>query len=230
MPTPSSIISTSAALMNDAAQTQYTNTACLPYLNLAITILQETFELNSLPVTHKTSTTLAVPIGTASVGYYTTPALPADLIEIEQLWESDHGLNKWVPVHKEDFIPQYLLDGTGISRFGVWAWKNQFIELVPANAIIDLKIDYIAKLFQPVTIGTINVDLLANNIESFLEFETAAFCALFIAENETRATTLAGLAVDSLQRSLGIQIKPTQSIITRRRPFRAAFKLRRSIH
>lgn len=227
MPTPSQIITTAAALMNDAAQTQYTNTACLPYLNLALRILQETFELNGIPVTNKTSTTLVVPANTSSIGYVTTPALPADLVEIQQLWESSpSGTNKWIQMFKREFIPHYLQDGTAISQFRIWAWKNQFIELVAANTIIDLKLDYTASIFSTITAATIDSDLAATNIETYLEFETAALCAMFIGENETRFTSLSGFAADALNRSLGIPIKGMQAIVTRRLPFRAAFKRR----
>lgn len=227
MPTPSQIIGTVAALMNDAAQTEYTNAACLPYLNIALDILQETFELNGLPVTNKTSAVIVVPSGTAYIGFSTTPALPYDLIEIQQLWESDTGLNRWIPMVKKEFIPSSLRSSSLLSQFFIWAWKNQFIEILPASADIDIKLDYIASIFAtPITIANINGDLLATNIKTYLEFETGALCALFIGENESRARALEGLAGNALDRALGIPIKGMQSIVTRRLPFRSGFKSR----
>lgn len=228
MSIPSQIITTVAALMNDAAQDEYTNAAVLPYLNLAMQILQETYQLNDIPVTHKTSSTLIVPANTPLIGYTTTPALPPDLIEIESLWESNTTQNKWVPMKRVDFLPNYMR-GTSVSLFGIWAWKNQFIEVLPSNAIIDIKMDYVASMFVKVTIATIDQDLLATNITTYLEFQTAALCALFFAENESRAMALNGLAADALQRSLGIPIKQMQSMPIRRRPFRASYKSRRNV-
>lgn len=231
MPAPSTIITTVAGLMNDAAQTQYTNAVCLPMLNLALDSLQETFELNGIPTTNKTSALINVPLGTSLIGFSTTPALPSDLVEIQELYESDEGLNQWgSPLARREFIPHHLQDGTAVSRFGMFAWKNNQIELIAASVDIDLKLDYIASIFNtPVLIGNINVDIPIPNIKSFLEFKTAAFCALFIAENETRAMALNGEAGLALDRSLGISVKAMQFIPTRRRPFRAGFKSRKAI-
>lgn len=228
MPKPSEVITIVAALMNDAAQTQYTNAECLPFLNLALSELQEIFELNDIPITHETSATITIPTGVDRLGFDTTPALPSDLIEIIQLWESDNGQNRWFPVDKKDFIPHYLQDNTAVSRFFVWEWKHGRIHVIPANTPIDLKIDYNASMFNlPIKIKDINVNLPFTNIGTFLDYKTAALCAMFIAENETRAMALDSSSGAALSRALGIPIKGMQSIVTRRRPFRAAFKQRR---
>lgn len=225
MPKPSEIISTVASLMNDTAQSVYTDTACLPYLNLAMRILQEEFELNDIPVTHKTSAAITVPTGYTKIGFDTTPALPSNLIEIEELWESTSGQNQWIPVVRKDFLPHYL-EGQTISQFLIWAW-NGAIELLPANTINDLKLDYLASLFiNPIKIANIDVDIPLVNVQTTLEFKTASLCALFIAENESRAIALNGEANEALGRSLGIPIKGMQTVITRRRPFRSSFKRR----
>lgn len=227
MPKPSTIISTVASLMNDSEQFLYTNAATLPYFNLALNELQEIFELNDIPKTHKTSASILIKAGISRVGFDTTPALPSDLIEIEQLWESFSGQNRWVPVTKRDFIPHYLEDTTRISSFLVWAWKDGRIELMPANTDNDLKLDYIGSIFKtPILIKDIDVNILATNVETYLEYKTAAICAEFIAENDSRAKVLEGKAFEALQRSLGISVKGMQMIVTRRRPFRSSFKRR----
>lgn len=231
MPTPAQIISAVSALQNDTAQQRYTNVTCLPYLNLALDILQEIFELNSLPITNETSSpVITVPSGTSIntfVNQNTTPALPADLIEIQQLWESPTGLNQWTPMTKKEFIPHYLEDGTQISRFLIWAWEKGSIVLLTANADNDLRMDYTASMFTtPILISAIDDDLQFTNIKTYLEFETAALCAMFIGEDEKRSLMLSGLAADALSRALGIPIKGMQSITTRRRPFRSGWKRR----
>src|SRR6266571_4804495 len=140
MPKPSDIILAAASLMNDSSQSLYTNMVCLPYLNLSLDELQETFELNDIPVTHQTSTTIIIPAGVDRLGFDTTPAFPSNLIEIQQLWESDTGLNKWIPMTKMEFLPNYLKDGTTISQFLIWDLENGRVKLIAANAAIDLKI------------------------------------------------------------------------------------------
>lgn len=227
VPKPSEIITTVAGLMNDAAQTAYTNAACLPYLNLAMSELQELYELNDLPITQETSAAITIPEGISSIGHDTTPALPSDFIELKQLWESQSGLDQWSPVVKRDFIPHYLENGTQESQFLIYAWKKGRITFIPCIQDNDLKLDYVASIFNlPILIKDINVNLPFTNIETYLDYKTAALCAMFVAENETRAAALDALSGTALSRSLGIPIKGLQSIITRRRPFRQAYKAR----
>lgn len=231
MPLPSDIITTVSGLMNDFAQTQYTNTVCLPMLNLALDELQELYELNGLPITNEVSAAITVPVGVNEIGLATSPALPIDLIEIQELWESPTGLNNWTPMVKKDFIPHYLEDNTTISMFLIWALESGNVSLIAANAVIDLKIDYTANIFNtPIVIGAINTNLPFTNIKTYLEYKTAALCAMFIAENPERAGALDSLAGTALTRSLGIPIKGMQSITTRRRPFRASYKRRGTVY
>lgn len=227
MPKPSEIITTVAGLMNDTDQAVYTNTVCLPFLNLALDELQELYELNGIPVTNETSAAITIKAGISEIGFDTTPALPSDLIEIQQLWESPVGLNRWTPMVKKEVIPHYLEDGTTISTFLIWALEHSRINLIPANADIDLKIDYIASLFNtPILIKDIDVNLPFTNVKTYLEYKTSALCAMFIAENESRALALDSLTGTALSRALGIPVKGMQSIVTRRRPFRQSFKQR----
>jgi hypothetical protein len=227
VPKPSAIITTVAALMNDAAQSNYTNAACLPYLNLALNELQEIYEQNDIPVTHETSAAITVKAGVSSIGLDTNPALPSDFIELQQLWESPEGLEQWTPLIKREYLPHQLQDGTTISQFLIYAWKKGRISLIAANQDNDLKLDYIASMFNtPILIKDINVNLPFTNIKTYLDYKTAALCALFIAENPSRALALDALTGTALTRALGIPIKGMQSVITRRRPFRQAHKNR----
>ena len=213
--------------MNDTGQQQYTNTACLPYFNLALDELQELYELNDIPITNETSKAIKIKSGIDRLGIDTVPALPSDFIELQQLWESPTGLNNWTPVVKKEFIPHYLEDNTTISMFLIYAWEGGRINLVPANADIDLKLDYIASIFNtPILIKDINVNLPFTNVKTYLEYKTAALCSMFVGENPTRAMALDALTGTALSRALGIPVKGMQSIITRRRPFRASFKRR----
>lgn len=230
MPKPSYMMGVVATLMNDTARTFYTDQIVLPYFNLALDTLQELYELNGLPITNETSFAITIPAGIGKIGFGTVPALPSDLIEIQQLWESSSGLNQWLPMDKKDFIPHYLEDTTTISQFLIWSWKHQTIEVIPANQPNDLKIDYVASIFNtPILLQNVNVNMPFTNIGTFLEFMTAAYTSMFSAENEVRAQELTGLAGQALSRALGIPIKGMQSIPIRRRPFRFALKNRGSI-
>jgi hypothetical protein len=224
MPTPAQIMLRSAALMNDSTRAVYTDEVVLPYLNMALDELQEYYELNNVPTTNITSITLTVPANTSVIGYTTTPALPSDLIEIQSLYESEVGNNAWALM-----LPKSYIHDTKdqISAFITYTWGNNKINLIAANKDIDLKIDYVASLFPTdILISQINTDLPFKNIKSYLAYKTAALCSFYIGENETRSNELNGLAQLALDRSLGISTKSRQSILTRRRPFRAAYKSR----
>jgi hypothetical protein len=212
--------------MNDKDQTLYTNDACLQYLNLALDELQETFELNDIPSTHETSATISIPSGVDRLGFDTTPAFPSDLIEISELYESDFGQSHWVRMVKREFLPHWN-NNTTISQFIYYTLEGGRVKFIAANAAIDLKIDYIGSLFNtPILLTNVNVNLPFTNVKSYLEYKIAALCSMYIAENPARAMSLDSLAGTALSRSLGISIKGMQSIVTRRRPFRASFKQR----
>ena len=229
MPTPAEIIDIVAPLQNDTAKTRYTYDACLPYLNIALAELQEVFEENNIPISNQTSAALVVPAGTTAIAFTgTIPVLPTGLIEIYQLWESDNGGNDWIPMERKDFIPHYLED-VQLAFFGIWAWIDNEIRVPAATGIIDLKLDYIKSIFPiPLTMENINVELgiKFKNITTHLGYATAALCSMFIGENETRAGALKEKADEALERALNIPTKGRQSILTRRRPFRASYKMR----
>ncbi len=213
-----------AALLNDAARSVYSYTVQIPYLKIALRELREMMELSNVPVTNKTAEILAIPAGTTEISFVTTPALPSDLIEIQQVWERATGVNPYTPMVKKEFLPAYLTDDYVQSNsFLIWAWNGNKIQLPPANQINDLKLNYI---YEITNIVDENSTIAVPNGESFLTFRTAALCAQFVMENKERADDLnadAGIAVDRLE---GIESKAKQATFTRKRPFRAAFKKR----
>lgn len=222
----SEIMDNSAALMNDVAKTQYTYAAQLPYLKIAMDELQEEFELNNIPISNETSAAIIIPIGTVQLGFVTIPALPSDLIEIQQLWERLSGSSDpFVPMTKQEFLPHYL-DNIQVDSLVYWNWKNQIINFLGATTIRDVKIDYIGSFFPTLVDSTTSLDLI--NAKSFLEYRTGALCAEYIAENPTRAISLNGKADLAMARALGIPTKGRQSIPYRRRPFMAAYRRRQN--
>lgn len=228
MPTPAEIVDGIAALQNDLSKSEYNYLACYPYLNMALEVLEQEFQLNNIPVTDETSSAIIIPAGTPVINYNTIPALPANLVEIRELWESPTLLNQWTKMKRVDILPQYLFDGTQISQFLVWSNKDNAINVVPANAIIDLKIDYIKTLFPTLTVDDENSELGTkfDKARLYLKFKTAAFCSYFIGENEDRAGVLNSEANEFLQKTMGISVKGKQSMPVRRLPFRASFKRR----
>lgn len=229
MPTPDitagSIMDSVASLMNDTAKSKYTYVKQLPYLKMALKELRETLELNDSPVVQEVSTIITIPAGIISIGFDTVPyALPSDLVDIVELWESAAGINSYSLLDRQKSIP-VSLTGVPAVQFGIWAWESNKIRVPAATGIIDLRVDYIKSLFTSVidensTLGVINA-------ESFLTYRTAGLCAEFIGENPTRAASLNTQSVFAIDRTTGIENKGKQAISVRRRPFRSRYKSRR---
>ncbi len=229
MSTWTQILAKSSALLNDQDRATYTDEVLLAYLNIALSELQETFELNNIPATQKTSSTINVPIGTTKIAFSgTVPELPPDLIEIQQLFESMEDQNIWTPMTRKDYLTSYLMSGGApVTTFGVWAWDDQAIHVLESLQPNDLKIDYIGSLFTELSVSALQKKNPILNTDTILQFRVAGLAAEFIEESIRRADILNGSAAAAMQRSLGISVKAKQAIAVRRRPFRASWKSRR---
>ncbi len=224
--TSGDIMDRSAALNNDPSKAIYTYTKQLPYLNSALQELQELFELNEVPVVDKRSAVITLAAGVTEIGFSATdPHLPNDLVEPVLLWERLTGVDPYTPMTKVNTL-SLVTAGILINQFVNYVWENQKIKVQESVQSNDIKMDYISRLFAPFrSVNGIDTITIINS-QSFLEFRTGALVAQFLGENETRAQALNGSAALALDRVIGISAKGRQSIMTRRRPFRAGWKNR----
>ena len=214
-----------AALLNDPSKTVYTYTKQLPYLNLALQTLQEYFELNDVPVTQDATTAIEVASGVTVIDFSTTPALPNDFVEPKMMWERQHGIDPYVPMTRLDVLP---LDQEGVecNQLIWYVWESQQLRFLASNQDNDIKVNYTKKLFVALTDTGGNDTISVINAQTYLQYKTAALCAIYLAENPTRGQELESEAEPALDRALGITTKSRQAITTRHRPFRAGFKQR----
>lgn len=221
----STVMDLVAGLMNDTAKAVYTYAVQIPYLNMALLELREKYELNNIPVTETSSEEIDVPAGDTEItfGATTSPALPDDLVEPQQLWEKNTGIDPYIPMTRVDFLPHYLA-GTPTNQFIYYVWQDQKIKLLASTADNTIKIDYIKQLFMDVIDSGTQINVI--NAQSFLQYRTAALLAEFIERNITSSDALNTYAVLAMDRALGIGVKGKQAIQTRRRPFRQAWKRR----
>ena len=224
--TAKEVMDRSAALMNDPLLTDYTYAAQLPYLNMAIDELVENLEESNSSPTNQTSTVIPLFVGHNKITpteHVEFPHYPVDLIEIQAVGERTAGTNdQFVPLTRKEFLQAFPAN----SALLFWNWEDQIIKFNPngATTIREIQLQYIRQAIMQATseasiIGTINA-------RSYLSFKTAAFCALFIGENESRAGVLEIQAEKALERITGINNKGRQQMATRHRPFRAGFKSR----
>lgn len=224
--TAAEVMDRSAALMNDPAKTDYTYAAQLPYLNMAIDELVESLEESNDSPTNQTSATIVVAVGKNMITpteHVTTPHYPTDLVEIQSVGERTTGTqDPFLQLGRREFLQAFPANNSLLF----WIWEDQCIKFNPNGALTsrDIQLNYVRQAIAQATdensiIGTINA-------RSFLSYKTAAFCSMYIGENETRASALEMQAERALERITGIGNKGRQQIMTRHRPFRASYKAR----
>ena len=221
MPTAGSIMDLSAALLNDQSKDVFTYVVQTPYLNLALKELQEELQQNNIPITNETSSTIIFPAGTLLLGYATTPALPADLVAVQAVYERLNGTtDDFNLLTQVEFLPP---ETEQIETLNYWCWQEQNVEFLGATTIRDLRIDYTQTIFPTVTSSNTNLAMV--ECDRFLAFKTASLAALYIGENPTRAGLLNNDAMLALDILINIMLKGKQAIATRRRPFMARYKV-----
>jgi hypothetical protein len=107
-----------------------------------------------------------------------------------------------------------------------WVWEDQQIKFNPNGALTprEIQLQYVR---QAISLATNETTIIGTiNARSYLSFKTAALCAMFIGENQSRAGILNEQANEALERVTGINNKGRQQIMTRHRPFRASYKMR----
>lgn len=224
--TAAEVMDRAAALMNDPAKTDYTYAALLPYLKIAVDELVESLEESNSSPTNMTSAAITITVGTnklSPVESLTPPYYPEDLVEIQGVGERLAGTeDSFLPLSKREFLQGFPASNSLLF----WIWEDQCIKFNPNGATSDreIQLNYVrAAISLPTSelsvIGTINA-------RSYLSYKTAALCSLYIGENETRAAALDSDAEEALERLTGMNNKGKQQIMTRHRPFRAAYKAR----
>lgn len=222
----SQIMDRVANLLNDPNKTDYTYIVVQPYLNMAIEEYSETMEESNSSPTNQT-VVISVPVGQSVIypgeAAGAVPKYPTDLTEIQEVSERMGGsADSFVRMDRKEFISLFPPN----TSLLYWTWENQQIKFNPNGALTDREIQlrYVAQA-TPYVLSP-NDGVAAINARAFLAFKTAAFCALFIGENENRAKALDDLAAASLERAVAISNKGRQQIMTRHRPFRAGYKAR----
>lgn len=212
----------SAVMLNDPSRKLYNYTKQLPYLNTAIAEFREEMLSNNIPATNATSASITIPLNTMGIGGDNEPPLPPNLVEIASIWEQQEGdHNNFIPVTRQQRLPLYW---EKVNELVYWAWEGQRVKFLGATTVREIKLEYVANVIPDADnenslIGIINSKLT-------LSYRTAALCARFIGENPTRADSLDTMAGMAMERFLNINIKSSQAIWTRRRPFRANWKTR----
>lgn len=226
-----------ANLLNDPSKTDYTYAVQIPYLNLAIEEYSDHMAESNVPFANLSNRNwsdnpIIIPVGVSSIVPFdqsgveqgTHPMYPIDLIEIQEIGERQQGsTGGYIRLPRKEFQDS---GSPATNSLLYWVWERGIIRFNPngANQPIEVQIKYI---YQGITYAANeNTIIVAIGARTFLAYRTAAFCALFIGENESRARVLEQEAERALERSMNISNKGKQQIMTRHRPFRASYKAR----
>ena len=223
--TAGEVMDRSAALMNDPDKTDYTFLKQLPYLNMAIDELVEVLEESNSSPTNSTSAIIPMPVGKTMITpteHAELPHYPINLVEVQEVLERSHPNESFIPLVRREFPATFVAS----KSLMFWCWEDQIIKFNPNGSTEphDIQLRYVAQAIAQAASETSIIGTI--NSRSYLSFKTAALCAQFIGENEARAAILQGQAKESLERMIGISNKGRQQIMTRHRPFRAAWKRR----
>lgn len=214
------------ALLNDQAGAVYTNSVLLPYLKIAYEEIKQSCEEYQIPLNLKTSEVIMITAGITDIGGSTGPSLPIDLVEVLECWERPAGTtNDFMLMKHMLFLPK---TSVLTSYLEVWQYSEQYIHFLGANGDIDVKLDYVATGMPNVVDE--NTLVKVTNAVNFLKYKTAALAAMFIDENETRASVLNDQSENAKDTLLNIKIKSQQNIQIRRRPFMGAYKRRGGLY
>jgi len=225
-----------AGLLNDPQKTDYTYAVQVPYLNMAIEEFSDQMSEANVPFSNLTSgneglAPIIVPVGIAFLIPPDThivappewPRYPVNLIEIQEIGERAQGdTGPFIRLPRKEF-PEVLPVTNSLLY---WVWERGVVRFNPggANQSIEVQLKYLYQGIPYVANGDSIIDYIGSR--TYLAYKTAAFCAMFIGENETRAAVLEAQAEKALERTINIANKGRQQMVTRHRPFRAAYKSR----
>lgn len=225
--TAGEIMDQSAVLLNDPAKTDYTYAVLEPFLRIAYDELVDSqMDTQNQPL-NQISDPIIVPVGTNKlhpIHSLNTPHYPGDLAEIQEISERLAGSDgPYIPMKRTEFPGPFPAQ----ERLFYWGWEYERIIFNPngATSAREIIIKYIRGLvgnFQTTPSSIVG----GTNSRAFLSYKTAALAAMFIGENPERAAILEDHAQKALERHESISNKGRQQIMTRHRPFRAAFKAR----
>ena len=203
MPLASTVMDEAAGLLNDVNKTLFTYTVQLPYLSSAWNKLQLKLQENSIPVMREVSTTINVNANASTV------TLSSDVLQPIKLEERERSSSDlWTEVEEVESIP--VMDQ--VDSILYWCWREETLEINSPRTDREVRLTY-WKSLNPCTSSSSNLNV-TKSLE-YLANKTAALCARYIGENETRASSLEFEASQALQTLLNLEIKNRQNLPVR---------------
>jgi len=215
--TATAVLLQSAGLLNDVAQTSFTNAVLLPYLKIAFDELQIALDGYQLPFVNKSAAPATV---TAAA---TTMTAPTDMVRPTNLWErasTSTRAEDYTEMREMNWDPKL----SPTNEKGIWSWVGNAFVFPPSLSDRSILLEYVATLTDPAIPGSDTVQL--QRIHVFLQYRVASLAAKYIMQDDSRADALSSDALRSLDAVLRAAVRSNQSKPAKRRPFRYSWNQR----
>jgi hypothetical protein len=196
-------------LLNDRSAQIYTNDVLLPYIQLAYGEAHKQLAVNGIGAVKEISAVIPVDVSmkAITIDEINDMQLPISL--------SERGAGE------TSYSPMYPRTWESTTEpgpiLGSWTWRENEIKLIGASAPREVLVKYL-KGFP--TLINDNSPILINSSLEFLAYRAASLASRYIGGNIGRADALDIDAGRILPVMIATEIKNTQSMPRRRRPFR----------
>lgn len=212
--TVSSVLDSSAALLNDPNKITYTYLKQLPYFRIVYETAQNRLTLLGHPTLAEVSAVVTITAGTTEVALLDTQVSRDYVSYPVSVYERAVGQTEddWVEMRRgkwEDLR-------TDNSTLDNWAWREGVIKLNPATTNRELKVRF-SRVFAAILDETVQIE--HPNFAAFLRHATAGYIAMFVMKDLARAQALNVLADNSMGIALLTATKQMQYLPAVRPPY-----------
>jgi len=201
--------------LNDVGATYFTDAVLMEPVNVALDDLRGELLDNNIPIVNTVSSDIPVDAGITEISLATTPPLPPNLVEIQELLERAFGTSdQFIPVVRKEFLPYGF---TPTSEILYWTWQEEKVKLNPANSKRELRFNYLKTTLPDIIGPASNIDMI--RAKPFIAYRAAALAAENLGEDPERAAQLNNNAGRELEKLMNLSTKGKQAMPVRRRPF-----------
>jgi hypothetical protein len=181
MPNASVIMDEAAVMMNDAAKTQYTYAAQLPYLRMALSDLEGKLLSGGYGRIRKRHADTNISVSGSPISF---PSPPSDLLLPVELYEKGSGEpdSNYIEIVFCRFFP----NDAAAPVLGNYTFNNDIIQFPPVTQARVVRLDYYASL-TAVADETTPITLI--RVQRYLASATAYLLAKYVANSPSRMAT-----------------------------------------
>ncbi len=209
----SDVIGEAVGLLNDTAQTLYTNPVMIPFVKRAYNELENRLRRGGLPYDKKIDNVASFASGTLIY------PLPTDFFQPINLYEHDVGGsdNDFVLMEERAWEPNLTQD----TSLRYWVWRNGNIEFLGATTNRVLRLQYLASFPAIAAVGD---TIVLTDARMYLASRSAALAARYIAQDRNRYSDLMEEAGEQLDDIVSQMVQKNQSLPARPHNYRPRFR------